>query len=506
MYKKIDNLIYFIVGLYFLSSIFLLLLFWFKFYISIPIIGIMIYIFYKFYSNKSYLKEEEYKNLFNLKKWVILIVLVVIFSFLSGAGGYFYQNWDYNARNAVLNDLIEYKWPVVYNYNLVDSKIMGFNKGILSYYFTYWLPAAGIGKIFGYQCANVFMLFYQILGLLLFFYFLARYFRKINIRYFFIFFSFSGADIIGRFIFSCINGNPIDVMSFIGTMHIDTFGEYFCFSSFVTQVFWVFNQAIPAFIITLLMLNEKNYSNIGIFMLLLLPFAPFPAVGLLYLIIIFTLFGFECREKFNLFRVKELFSIQNLLCFVSVLPIILLFFMNAGGHNSGLIFFREGIQGNILNIMVKYLILMILEVYIYILLVSNKTNCKLLLLVGLFLSIIPFYYIGIGLDFCNRVSIPLLIIVLLYVIKYLNMKESFSNKNLVKSICLIIFLIISSITGMNEIRRSIYMTKDNYSNGVSNITDNWKTYGKINNATDAKFFSNFVSKKKNNIYFRYIVK
>ena len=286
MYKKLDAIIYNLFGFYFLFPIFLLVINWFQIYISIPCVILIIYIYYKFICSKTILTEEEYKNIFNLKKWIFLIILVIVFSLLSGSGGFFYQNWDYNARNAVLNDLINFKWPVTYNYNSVDSKILGFDTGILSYYFTYWLPAAGIGKLLGIEAANIFLLLWHIFGLLLFFYFLARYLKKIKISYFFLFFAFSGMDILGRIIINLYEHKVFSITDFIGIEHIDTFGGYFCFSSFVTQVFWVFNQAIPAFIITMVLLNEKNYQNIGILMLFLVPFAPFPSLGLLYLIII----------------------------------------------------------------------------------------------------------------------------------------------------------------------------------------------------------------------------
>jgi hypothetical protein len=65
---------------------------------------------------------------------------------LSGIGGFGLQNWDFNFRNAVLHDLVDYSWPVVYPQGR-----------ILLYYFTYWLPAALAGKIFGWFGANIFL-------------------------------------------------------------------------------------------------------------------------------------------------------------------------------------------------------------------------------------------------------------------------------------------------------------------------------------------------------------
>lgn len=504
-YKKIDNIIYLLFGIYFLLPIFLLLIFWFKIYISLPIICMIIFIFYKFYTNKSILSDSDYAKIYNIKKWIMLIILIVLLCFFSGAGGFKYQNWDYNARNAVLNDLVNYDWPVKYNYKTSDAEKLGFNKGILSYYFTYWLPAAMVGKIFGIEVAHKFLFFWQILGLFIFFVFLSRYLKKSNIFYFFIFFAFSGVDIIGNIIFDILNNVDFSMTSLIGIEHIDTFGDYFCFSSFITQVFWVFNQSIPAFIITTLLLNEKNLKNIGIFMLLLIPFSPFPSLGLLYIISIFTLFGYECKEKFQLKRIKKLLTIQNILCFVCVIPIIGLFFLNASSHSSGLILSKTAVKNEeTITFIIKYLVLMILEVYLYVALISNERNKKFLLLVSLYLSIIPFYYVGIGLDFCNRVCIPGLMIIFIYVVKYFNNLKI--NRINYKTIILIIVLLLSSITGINEVRRSYLFSIQNKEMGKSNITDNWETYGTIKNNEVAGFILNFVSKYDDKIFFKYFIR
>ena len=61
----------------------------------------------------------------------------------------------------------------------------------------------------------------------------------------------------------------------LGATHIDTANGMFCMSTFVTQLFWVFNQSLPAWLITMLLVNDKSYENLGLMIALLLPLHPF---------------------------------------------------------------------------------------------------------------------------------------------------------------------------------------------------------------------------------------
>ena len=53
------------------------------------------------------------------------------------------------------------------------------------------------------------------------------------------------------------------------------------FSSFTTQLFWVFNQSIVAWIVTIMFIDEKKVNNYMLIILLCLPYAPLPFVGLI---------------------------------------------------------------------------------------------------------------------------------------------------------------------------------------------------------------------------------
>lgn len=74
----------------------------------------------------------------------------------SGSGGYGYQTPDYTMLNSRLDDLVQFEWPVHYG---PDSNFV--------YYIGYCLPAATIGKLFGYATAIASLTFWTQLGVVL---------------------------------------------------------------------------------------------------------------------------------------------------------------------------------------------------------------------------------------------------------------------------------------------------------------------------------------------------
>ncbi|GEM_PF-2149311 len=76
------------------------------------------------------------------------LLLLALWAWLSGVGGYAFQNSDHYCRNAVLRDLVNYSWPVVYR------ETVGGSPQMLVYYFGHWLPAALVGKWLGWEAAN----------------------------------------------------------------------------------------------------------------------------------------------------------------------------------------------------------------------------------------------------------------------------------------------------------------------------------------------------------------
>ena len=240
-----------------LSYLFVPLLVFFNTFLNL--LGILfsivfIYFFYKLYL--SLIKKEA--DLFKkntIAYWAIAIVLIMLWAYLSGIGGFAYQNDDFWARNAIYRDLINYDWPVIYDLSLEPDyvvNLLGTDKVAFSYYYIFWLPIALISKFFSLSWAtsNLLLYFYVVFGLLLVLYFLNRKLNKCSYIALFLLIGFSGLDVI-RFV---IRNNYLPTIE-----HIEWYGDFFFqYSSNTTQLFWIFNQSVPVWLLTSILLNNDN--------------------------------------------------------------------------------------------------------------------------------------------------------------------------------------------------------------------------------------------------------
>lgn len=126
----------------------------------------------------------------------------------------------------------------------------------------------------------------------------------------------------------------------------------FQYSSFTTTLFNVFNQSILAWIVTLIILDQKNLRNILFIYSTMLFNGPFPFIGLVP-IVIFKIIDLVKQNEFNIDIIKKnaliqqttiflknekIISFQNLIGGGFLLLIGLSFlFLNVGNHEHGFI-------------------------------------------------------------------------------------------------------------------------------------------------------------------------
>ncbi|WP_027205180.1 hypothetical protein [Butyrivibrio fibrisolvens] len=84
---------------------------------------------------------------------------------MSGIGGFVWQRTDFHARNALLHDLIDYSWPVIYE-----------SGSGLVYYLTFFLIPALVGKVLGFKAAEVVLYIISVAGVIIVFLLLVSYF------------------------------------------------------------------------------------------------------------------------------------------------------------------------------------------------------------------------------------------------------------------------------------------------------------------------------------------
>jgi len=159
----------------------------------------------------------------------ICFAVSLVVYMLGGEGRLFYANMDWQVRGAVLRDLVNYPWPVVYDGP--DPKMLRLPLGM------YLIPG-WIGKHAGFAAAEVALLLQNTLLLTAVLALGSTLFAGLRARLIAlgVFLGFSGMDVIG----ALLSGYPI-------YGHIEQWNVY-QFSAHITQAFWVPQHALAGWI------------------------------------------------------------------------------------------------------------------------------------------------------------------------------------------------------------------------------------------------------------------
>jgi hypothetical protein len=412
---------------------------WLRLSIAIPITAIILWALWQLVKQVPN-SDSRFPN---SKSTFYLLLLTGLWVFLSGVGGYTFQNWDHHWRNAVLHDLISYNWPVIYSSP---------DKGpitMLVYYVGYWLPAALAGKLFGWQVANFVLFLWTWLGVLLVTLQLGNALRTSPVKLALLLIFFSGMDSLGAFFFA--HDYPT---LWPPIQHLEIWSGNLQFSSFTTQLFWVFNQAVPAWLCCALILDSDSRGevtsplhqiNAKIFIWsLCFFFAPLAALGLLpYLII-------EWFKQTNLKSPFKNLRIDLLLASGIIILISYLYFSSNTAAQ------ERGFQAIALK---DFLAFFLLEGGIlWLLLAPLKWRDPRWAVTGLLLAVIPFIQFGSGRDFVMRASIAPLFYLMIMT------GEAIFQKTTPRLLLITLYLLLAlgSLTPLYEINRSIYRTYEYY--------------------------------------------
>lgn len=445
------------LSLLYLTLPFILFLFgWVRLTIAIPLSLILLFTLYKLLFT-NYREASPWDQLpafhwsLNTVYWLLATILWLL---LSGIGGYTFQNWDHNWRNVVLRDLMNFDWPVYYAQPESGPIKM------LVYYVGFWLPSALIAKITNWQVANLALFIWSLLGLLLVTHHLGNFFKTSNLKATLLLIFFSGLDILGTLFF------PQEYPTiFPPITHLETWAGNLQYSSFTTQLFWVFNQAIPAWLCIMLIVilsreaakdlstvapetlrsaQSDTRSEIILLWSLCFFFAPLASVGLLPYILI---------ELVKQTDFKSPFKHLNL---AVVLSSIIIFLISAFFFTANTAAQSRGFQSLPLD---KYLAFFLLEGGIlWLVLAPSKYKDPRWIVTGILLTLIPFIQLGSDRDFVMRASIAPLFYLMLMT------GETIFSQSISRTLRFTLYalLILGSFTPLYEIDRSIYRTFDYY--------------------------------------------
>lgn len=441
--KKIDQVCY----LYLLLPFILFCLTWLKLPIGLVITTLLIWIVWRI------LRRSKAAEPLPGKLWVG-ILLLGLWVILSGVGGFAFQNQDHHVRNAVFRDLIENDWPVVFP--LAD----GGSLKVIAYYIGYWLPAALVGKIGGWVSANIALFLWTWLGVILVALQVARKLNRSLLFAALLLIFFSGMDAIGTLFMRGIFPTRYPGL-WPPIQHLEWWAPMMQFSSFTTQLFWVFNQAVPAWLCMALILNRQDNRQVGLIWSLCFFYAPLPALGMLPLVLagFFPKQGEEWKGLWEgtkaLFRnVMAAVNIENTLGAGLVAAVAYLYFsMNQTVARYGLF------KPDQIAIPIYILFLLAEGFLLWALLLPKYKKDFQWYLIGMLLLISPWVSIGLSNDFCMRASIPALFCLMAAVGENLSLiKRDNRALGVILSVC----LVIGALTPLYEINRSVYRTVQYY--------------------------------------------
>lgn len=313
---------------------------------------------------------------------------------LAGVGHFFYANYDWVIRDAVLHDLSISPWPPYY---LAEDA----RRLILRAPVAYYLPAATLGHFAGLCAANIGLYLWTAFGWCLFLMANCRSFTTRNGRLIsvLILTLFGGMDLIGYFIVS--KSSPA-----IGE-HIEWWASFIQYSSNTTLLFWVPNHAIPAWLAITLILRlwgSTDLAKITPLLATAIPlWSPLAAMGLFP----FFLVALNWRRDYRVL----LWSLNSIPFIPLALVVNAYLSMDASSVPHG---WQAANFPSAGVFVLNYIVFCLLEFgFLLLFLLRIGKPHPSLIVAGCVLALLPLVYIGGGNDLAMRASIPALTVLAL---------------------------------------------------------------------------------------------
>lgn len=449
-----------------------------------------------------------------ISRWnlLFLISVAIVWAYLGGQGNIFFQNSDWDCRNAIYRDLIYQEWPVIYE---------DFDKALV-YYIGYWLPTATIVKILGnlfpvilesemaFGIGNILLWIWTSIGIFLIELLLLTCVKPKDKKGFYIVVTilviFSGLDIVGALAKVIFLNVPFK------DSHIEWWTAELQYSSLTTCLFWVFNQAVISWMAILCLIQEKTVRDYVFLGACVFAVGPIPFLGIFVYMIVYAINylikSFHERKIIDYFR--EIFSCSNICSLIVFVPLIMYYMSNMAisvgvKDESAITFlFFKVIPINRVYL-IKVVLFWIIEVGIYFILLYKSNKNNLYYWTSIVITIIaPFFKMGTASDFVMRSTIPTIMLISVMCMQYLVNQEKllekriqWFNKRFCYS-CLIISLSIGSVTALSEITRGYNKVME--CGEIVLVNDNLKTLNKELDGWD----KNFVAYEYDNkLFFRY---
>ena len=428
---------------------------WVKWYISIPAALFILYALYRMLKKDCDLWLPAW-NKDTIRLGLLIVIVIGIWIYFSGVGGMAYQNTDHRWRNQIFQMLVNYDWPLVKDVT-IDNVTE--TRGMI-YYIGFWLPAALVGKLLGLRAGYLFQMVWALLGITLIYYYICAFFKKLSIYPLLAFIFFSGLDIIGVY----MRNN--DMSGLTNHEHIDFWCGIAQYSSMSTLLFWVFNQAIYAWLILCIIFAQKDNRHIVFIWSLAMINATFPFVGMIPFVIYKMIKNnrqksVSFKERIPLFF-KGVCTIENIFAggFVGIISFIYLI-GNISAQKVNPTLSSQVYSTTGFLFLASFFFLVEAGFYLFVMYPYQKNNI-LYYIVIIILVICPYIRVGSGADFCMRASIPALFVMYLLFID--TFSKSIHDKKWGIAVGLSILFLIGCATPYREFCRTVIRTSDMYIN------------------------------------------
>ncbi|MBO6193595.1 MAG: hypothetical protein J6O00_05390 [Clostridiales bacterium] len=437
-----------------------------------------------------------------LKPSYIIVVglLVIFFLFIGGISEFGFGSSDHTMRYAILNDLVKYKWPVIYDFSTQENPIvqayLGDHTVAFSYYFVFWMVPAVIGKAFGLMAARVALFIWSAIGLFLVAVGASMLYGKASKVLFVGMMLFAGFDVVPYF---------INEWAGVWTTWERWNPELIVVGNFY-QVMNVFNQCIPGWIVTILLIMCVNGRSTGLLGSLMFCYSPWAAIGILPMCI--------CKiiTKRGTKVLRNLLSVGNIVApVVFFIVFASLYTSNTNATDeSG---FTWTFYPSVLMFLKDYFLFIVVEFLLWFMLIyrNHRRDAMLLTAVGTML-IIPFYKITYANDFLMRGSMAPMFLISLYAVMFVTdyfYKALHGKKFEIVSRLVVLMLLVSAYSSLNlMIYHSIESVRMNMGHEELNVSHDIESFGNIRKEDEIVVINDqfFVYDYEDTIFFKYLAR
>ena len=433
-------------------------------------------------------------------------ITALAISFIAGVGEYICTVQDHAYRRAILRDLIDYDWPVIYNYSTQTNpevkEIFGIASGerAFSYYFIYWMPAALIGKIFGFEAGNIAIFLWNSLGIFLSLMASSAVIKRFTkwVPFFYVF--FAGLDVIPDAAYL--------LTKYEGWYWIEGWVPVMTYISNFREMCSVFNQMVPCFLIVALLLMSFNTRSMGLTAGVLFCYSPWAVFGILP-VVGAILFSKKHKAEKASSRVMNILSPVNIASAIFLLTVFGSYYMSnsaATGYRG----FAWEFFVNKFMFVPAYLLVISMEVlpFVLILFKSRKKDPVFWASV-IILLIIPLYQISGMNDFCMRGSMPALFVLCIYMSEKVSDVMDAKNtpttrKGWLKSAAVMLTVILM----MFPASFTMFTIIGSVVNGEHNDKEDIGSFGNIRDAQYAETIQEqfFAKDFEDSFFYRYLAK